>query len=282
MPKDVQVGKSKNNNWYEYQNSSLSWSDPDNSNYNNWFDAIIDGIDHSYQFYFIINDIEDFPGSSYHKKKVERIKQKMTEVMEKYGAELTDEVKCELYSTHGISVMEKYGTELTDEDKFELYSTHGIDISSATINDIREPIHLWGQCCNEMADKLINEAVVNFIKQIENEPVEEFRKLLNKLYPDDRSQTAFAEQFPWLANEFEVNPYPNRSDLGRIVECTGLSNDQICKWFSLQRKLNGLTRKPWREAHPELQSQFDINPYPSQDQSCKYNLWTLICCHEHY
>ena len=80
-----------------------------------------------------------------------------------------------------------------------------------------------------------------------------------------------AEAYPELGKQFEKNPRPRESDIHHLIKVTGLSRLQIYRWFRHQQKLNNLegpvfsnAKVIMAETYPELQSQFETNPHPSQ------------------
>ena len=96
-------------------------------------------------------------------------------------------------------------------------------------------------------------------------PVQDFRESISMKYPQ-------------LEEQFKNNPYPSESDVDRLVNETGLSEKQVYGWFKRTRRLNGLkgpvisnrmrrSRPSLGNTYPELQQQFNIDPYPSKDQS---------------
>ena len=124
MPDDVKIGKSSNNNWYEYQASFIAESDSKSSNYNDWVDVICEELTHEHEFYFIEDSSKKlrFLGN-----KTERVaKAVVAKAVEKFDGQLTDECNNELY-TNGITA--------TDNETF---------------------YRLWTESCDEFADRLIN------------------------------------------------------------------------------------------------------------------------------
>ena len=82
-----------------------------------------------------------------------------------------------------------------------------------------------------------------------------------------------ASKYPQLAEQFEKNPHPNQSDMSRLIKDTGLTRVKIYNWFRHQQKLSGLNGpvlnekfKGLRETYPQLEKQFNINPYPTQEE----------------
>jgi len=83
-----------------------------------------------------------------------------------------------------------------------------------------------------------------------------------------------ASKYPQLTEQFEKNPHPDRSDVSRLIELTGLTKLQIYSWFRNKQKSSGLNGPVFREngkltlkeKHPQLENQFKMNPYPSQDE----------------
>ena len=83
-----------------------------------------------------------------------------------------------------------------------------------------------------------------------------------------------ATKYPQLVEQFELNPHPNREDVDRLIEVTGLSKKQIWRWFKTKQQINGMsgpvfsqpTKSTMRNNYPELKQQFNVNPYPVEDE----------------
>ena len=83
-----------------------------------------------------------------------------------------------------------------------------------------------------------------------------------------------ATKYPQLVEQFELNPHPNREDVDRLIEVTGLKKSQIRRWFENKQEINGLsgpvfsesTKSTMRNNYPELEQQFNVNPYPIEDE----------------
>ena len=92
---------------------------------------------------------------------------------------------------------------------------------------------------------------------------------------NDLVKKSLAARYPQLMEQFEKNPHPGESDISRLIQVTGLSRDSLYKWFKRNQKREGLNgpvfsepakRSSLGKTYPELEQQFNINPYPSQAQ----------------
>ena len=98
-----------------------------------------------------------------------------------------------------------------------------------------------------------------------------------KNWLSQQNKKGLATKYPQLLEQFQRNPHPSQSDLRHLIEVTGLSRDQIFNWFRNQQKLNGLSgpvfsdhgKVTMKETYPELEKQFNINPYPSKEEKAK-------------
>ena len=242
MPDDVKIGKASNNNWYEYQASFIAESDSKSSNYNDWMDAICEELTHEHEFYFIEDSSKKlrFLGN-----KTERVaKAVVAKAVEKFDGQLTDECNNELY-TNGITA--------TDNETF---------------------YRLWTESCDEFADRLINEATVDFIKHHQNNPLEEFTKHLTKIYPEKSDiplMGSYASEYPQLLKSFECNPFPSVEEKLALMNTTGLSRTTLNEWFKHERdrrRKNGedLIKYPsLGDKYPDLVKHFDKYPFPSSE-----------------
>ena len=93
---------------------------------------------------------------------------------------------------------------------------------------------------------------------------------------NDLVKKSLAARYPQLMEQFEKNPHPKESDISRLIQVTGLSRDSLYKWFKQNQRRKGLNgpvfsepaqRSSLGKTYPELEQQFNINPYPSQAQS---------------
>ena len=64
-----------------------------------------------------------------------------------------------------------------------------------------------------------------------------------------------SDRFPELGKQFEINPYPDPTEIDNLVTSTGMTKKQIRKWFERQR--NNLPSKTPRESlaarYPQLE-----------------------------
>ena len=80
------------------------------------------------------------------------------------------------------------------------------------------------------------------------------------------TKETMSDRYPELGKQFEINPYPDQTDIDNLVTSTGLTKQQINNWFQKQRKKNGLPSKKPRLAarYPQLEEQFGKNPHPEE------------------
>ena len=55
-----------------------------------------------------------------------------------------------------------------------------------------------------------------------------------------KSRISLALRYPQLEEQFEKNPHPGESDVGRLIKVTGLTRDQIYQWFNRNQRQSGL------------------------------------------
>ena len=100
----------------------------------------------------------------------------------------------------------------------------------------------------------------------------------NRLKKDGRPMQDFgmASKYPQLVEQFKKNPHPDQSDMSRLIDDTGLTRQQIYNWFRYKQKSSGLNGpvlsekfKSMKETYPQLEKQFNINPYPTEDEKKK-------------
>ena len=237
MPDDVQMGKASNNNWHDYQASFIAASVSKSLEYNAWVNGISDELIDEHEFYFI----QDSPKIWSRREYRQRVNRIAAEVLEKYDGQLTDECKYELY-THGITT--------TDDESF---------------------YNLWTKSCDEFADRLIHEATIDFIKQHENNPVEEFIKHLKKIYPKIYPESN-ASKHPQLLKSFEHSPFPSEEEKLALMNITGFSRQTLENWFHMERARrrrygeNVIKYPSLGDKYPELVHQFNTDPFLSSDE----------------
>ena len=85
-----------------------------------------------------------------------------------------------------------------------------------------------------------------------------------------------APKYPQLVEQFKKNPHPDQSDMSRLIEDTGLTRLQIYDWFRKKQKSSGLNGpvlsekfKSLKENYPQIEQQFNLNPYPTEDEKEK-------------
>ena len=122
---------------------------------------------------------------------------------------------------------------------------------------------------------------------------------VNERIRNNETSEPVALRHPQILESFERNPYPSKTERLELSESTGLpysvirdwfvrergrrrknedllearSERQVQKWF-YDKKRSSISepisnRQTMKMAYPELQQQFDMNPYPSQNEKIK-------------
>ena len=251
MPKNVQVGKSRKNNWRNYQSQILAESKTANSDYRNWFHAISEGFTAENQLYFINSTKGSRPGS---KPKIEKAVE---------------------------DVFDKFDGKLTDENAIELYKTHGITVSNYEPKYFFE---LWTEACDKMVESLIDDAVKNPKPVVEKVKVQ--RQLLrpqalamfeNDPYPSRKECEKIAEAEGvsartvrnWLTKYRKHHGLPSRPKKHEMLSRNVQSEEPLNPDLSTDdfKKLEVETIISERESRESrVHALFEENPYPSKGE----------------
>ena len=78
-----------------------------------------------------------------------------------------------------------------------------------------------------------------------------------------------SKMYPQLLESFNQNAFPSKTTKQELAESTGLQQHKIEKWFQNERALRrakgqSISRPSLSNEYPELEAQFEIDPYSTK------------------
>ena len=63
-----------------------------------------------------------------------------------------------------------------------------------------------------------------------------------------KPRISLALRYPQLEEQFEKNPHPGESDVGRLMKVTGLTRGDLYQWFKRNQRQSGLNGSVFGES----------------------------------